>query len=442
MKKIKLLSNTEKDAKNLVQIYLETGSPKKPFDKDSKFLPKEGGYTIFVDPSEFKWYQKAARTIASLKVFSLNLQGSVALTKEQFYWFLIALYDGQHELKVASVFDKETCKKLENTVNTVNQFRAIADSDSKESTPSKLVEKLFSLIKDACDTTGNHAKLNLIKRGDEKFKKFTGLNAVGFASTQDPCMGIIDVVPKALSKDAPIDMALVGKGITFDTGGYSLKPDKYMETMRTDKTAVVYLAGAVTLAILQGLKKRVRLYLCCSENMVSGQGMLPGDVLTYPNGVTVEINNTDAEGRLVLADGLLQACKDKPQFILDMATLTGAAKIAVGRDMFSVIAQNQEHSKALCEAFDANDEMYWQLPLCAFHKRFLSSRRADMTNSGHGDGAPGASVAASFLSSFVEKDIPWVHIDLSSAYLPDGSPFLAAGPTGSTILGLSYYLTK
>ena len=86
--------------------------------------------------------------------------------------------------------------------------------------------------------------------------------------------------------------------------------------------------------------------------------------------------------------------------------------------------------------------MYWQLPLCAFHKRFLSSRRADMTNSGHGDGAPGASVAASFLSSFVEKDIPWVHIDLSSAYLPDGSPFLAAGPTGSTILGLSYYLTK
>ena len=106
MKKIKLLSNTEKDAKNLVQIYLETGSPKKPFDKDSKFEPKEGGYTIFVDPSEFKWYQKAARTIASLKVFSLNLQGSVALTKEQFYWFLIALYDGQHELKLASVFDK------------------------------------------------------------------------------------------------------------------------------------------------------------------------------------------------------------------------------------------------------------------------------------------------------------------------------------------------
>lgn len=123
-----------------------------------------------------------------------------------------------------------------------------------------------------------------------------------------------------------------------------------------------------------------------------------------------------------------------------MATLTGAAKVAVGRDMFTVITRDSELNPSLKKAFDENDEMYWQLPLASYHRRFLSSTRADMTNSGHGDGAPGSSVAASFLSEFVNRDIPWVHIDLSSAYLPSGSPFLACGPTGSTILGLSEFL--
>ena len=233
---------------------------------------------------------------------------------------------------------------------------------------------------------------------------------------------------------------MVGKGITFDTGGYSLKPEKFMETMRTDKTAVIYLSGALCLALKLGLKKRCRLYLCCSENMVSGRGMLPGDIIKYPNDISVEINNTDAEGRLVLADGLLKASLDNPAFILDMATLTGAAKVAVGRDMFSVLTRESALDPSLKSALDGCGEMYWQLPLAPYHRRFLSSRRATVTNSGHGEGAPGSSVAASFLEQFVKKDIPWVHIDLSSAYLPDGSPFLAAGPTGSTILGLATFL--
>lgn len=170
--------------------------------------------------------------------------------------------------------------------------------------------------------------------------------------------------------------------------------------------------------------------------------MLPGDIVTYPNGISVEINNTDAEGRLVLADGLLQAGEDKAQYVLDMATLTGAAKIAVGRDMFSVLTKEKELDKSLVSAFEKTGEMYWQLPLAQYHRRFLSSRRATVTNSGHGEGAPGSSVAASFLEQFVDKNTPWVHIDLSSAYLPDGSPFLAAGPTGSTILGLATWLCE
>ena len=332
--------------------------------------------------------------------------------------------------------------KVAMTANTVSVFRKIADSDSKISTPEKVINVLFDLVKEAADAQGDSASLKLIKRGDLEFEKYAGLNAVGFASDEDPCMGIIDYVPKCCQKDSPVQVALVGKGITFDTGGYSLKPDKYMETMRTDKTAVVYLCGAVTLAAKLGIKKHVRLYLCCSENMVSGRGMLPGDIVTYPNGISVEINNTDAEGRLVLADGLLQAGEDKAQYVLDMATLTGAAKIAVGRDMFSVLTKEKVLDKSLVSAFEKPGEMYWQLPLAQYHRRFLSSRRATVTNSGHGEGAPGSSVAASFLEQFVDKNTPWVHIDLSSAYLPDGSPFLAAGPTGSTILGLATWLCE
>lgn len=442
----KLLSDSDKNVsvnEKLVAVTLKNGKAKAPYSEDCAFAPNaEGGYDVFVNSDDFKWYQTAARTIASLKLYSFSLKSETALTELDLYWFLTALYDGRHDYTVSCSFNEDVLSKVAMTVNTVDQFRKVADSDSKISTPEKVVSVLFDLVKEAADEKGDSASLNLIRRGDPDFQKYAGLNAVGFASDEDPCMGIIDYLPKGLSKDAPVEIGLVGKGITFDTGGYSLKPDRYMETMRTDKTAVVYLCGAVTLAARLGLKKHVRLYLCCSENMVSGRGMLPGDIVTYPNGVTVEINNTDAEGRLVLADGLLQAREDKALYILDMATLTGAAKIAVGRDMFSVLSREKTADENLLSAFDKTGEMYWLLPLSPYHRRFLSSRRATVTNSGHGEGAPGASVAASFLEQFVDKDTPWVHIDLSSAYLPDGSPFLAAGPTGSTILGLATWLCK
>ena len=442
----KLFSSNTKNAsanEELVAVTLKEGTAKAPFSKDSAFAPNaNGGYDVFVNTNDFKWYQVAAKTIASLKLYNFEFKSDVALSELELYWFLTALYDGKHDYTVSCDYAQNVLDKVAMTVNTVSVFRKIADSDSKISTPEKVINVLFDLVKEAADAQGDSASLKLIKRGDLEFEKYAGLNAVGFASDEDPCMGIIDYVPKCCQKDSPVQVALVGKGITFDTGGYSLKPDKYMETMRTDKTAVVYLCGAVTLAAKLGIKKHVRLYLCCSENMVSGRGMLPGDIVTYPNGISVEINNTDAEGRLVLADGLLQAGEDKAQYVLDMATLTGAAKIAVGRDMFSVLTKEKELDKSLVSAFEKTGEMYWQLPLAQYHRRFLSSRRATVTNSGHGEGAPGSSVAASFLEQFVDKNTPWVHIDLSSAYLPDGSPFLAAGPTGSTILGLATWLCE
>ncbi len=439
---IKLFSQYSSEMK-LVPICLKEGTADSPFDSESKFIPSaNGGYDVFVNTSDLKWYQNAARVISSLGCFSIRLSSEVKLNESEFYWFVTALYDGIHDINVEYDLGSDVLSKIETTVNLVSKFRALADTDSKISTPTGIVKVLFNEIESVAKECGAHASLSLLKRGDTAFESCVGLKNVGLASDEDPCMGIIDVIPGNLEANSSVDVALVGKGITFDTGGYSLKPEKFMETMRTDKTAVIYLSGAVCLALKLGLKKRVRLYLCCSENMVSGRGMLPGDVIKYPNDISVEINNTDAEGRLVLADGLIKASNDKPGFILDMATLTGAAKVAVGRDMFSVLTRECELDKNLKNCFDRTDEMYWQLPLSPYHRRFLSSRRATVTNSGHGEGAPGSSVAASFLEQFVDKSIPWVHIDLSSAYLPDGSPFLAAGPTGSTILGLATWLSE
>jgi len=437
---IKLFPHYASEMK-LVSVNLREGKVEAPFDAETKFAPSaNGGYDIFVNSSDFKWFQNAARTVASLGCYSIRLTSEKKLTENEFYWFVTALYDGIHDINIEYDLDSEALAKIESTANLVSEFRALADTDSKISTPVSVVNRVFELIEKTASECDAKASLNLIKRGDKDFESCVGLKSVGLASDEAPCLGIIDVIPSGLNENAPLDVAMVGKGITFDTGGYSLKPEKFMETMRTDKTAVIYLSGALCLALKLGLKKRCRLYLCCSENMVSGRGMLPGDIIKYPNDISVEINNTDAEGRLVLADGLLKASADNPAFIIDMATLTGAAKVAVGRDMFSVLTREQSLDSGLKSAFDNCDEMYWQLPLAPYHRRFLSSRRATVTNSGHGEGAPGSSVAASFLEQFVKKDIPWVHIDLSSAYLPDGSPFLAAGPTGSTILGLATFL--
>lgn len=129
-------------------------------------------------------------------------------------------------------------------------------------------------------------------------------------------------------KEAPVFACLVGKGITFDTGGYSLKQSAFMDSMKSDMGGAATITGALAFAITRGLNKRVKLYLCCADNMVSGNAFKLGDIIRYRNGKNVEVMNTDAEGRLVLADGLIDASAQKPELIIDMATLTGAAKTA------------------------------------------------------------------------------------------------------------------
>ncbi len=227
--------------------------------------------------------------------------------------------------------------------------------------------------------------------------------------------------------------SLVGKGVTFDSGGYSIKSSAGMFEMKCDMGGAAVVAGALALAIKQGLTKRVKLFLCCAENMISNDAYKLGDILTYKNGVTVEVANTDAEGRLILADGLMAAGETGSPLIIDAATLTGAAMSATGGVYTALFSLDKQLSVQAQQAADVVKEPLWQLPLETWHKTNCPSAFADTANSTtqKGGGAGGASNAAGFLSRFVPNEGKgWLHLDLAAAYNGSAGNLWAAGATG------------
>ncbi|MDV2858139.1 aminopeptidase PepB [Oceanimonas sp. CAM02] len=269
-----------------------------------------------------------------------------------------------------------------------------------------------------------------------------GIYEVGRGSSRPPTLLELDYNPGG-NPNAPVAACLVGKGITFDSGGYSIKPSDGMSVMKSDMGGAATVTGALALAISRGLNYRVKLFLCCAENLVSGHAFKLGDILTYRNGLTVEILNTDAEGRLVLADGLLAASATGAPFILDAATLTGAAKMALGRDYNAVFSMNDELALQTVQAAKAEGEKAWPLPLEPFHQGLLTSSFADMANIHAGEGQAGASTAAAFLSRFVpDNGRSWVHMDLSGSYQKVPNDLWAAGGKGHGVRTIAAMLAQ
>jgi leucyl aminopeptidase len=225
-------------------------------------------------------------------------------------------------------------------------------------------------------------------------------------------------------------LALVGKGIMYDSGGISLKPsDNFHQNMKMDMSGAA--AVLATMSVLRDLRCRTKVtaWLMCTDNMPSGSALKLGDVLTMRNGKTVEIHNTDAEGRLVLADGLSLAVEEAPDAIVDIATLTGAALVATGASIAPVLGTSQALVDQLLERSDATDEPIWQLPLATKrYRKLLDSLVADMRNIG---GPHGGTITASiFLSEFV-GDVPWAHLDIAGPMMVDGDDGIyAKGATG------------
>lgn len=254
-----------------------------------------------------------------------------------------------------------------------------------------------------------------------------GILGVGQASVSPPRLIRLDYTPAKAGRRTP-HVVLVGKGITFDSGGLSIKPAESMQTMKRDMTG-----GAVVIAVLGALADlgcpvRVTGLVAAAENAVSGNALRPGDVVTHYGGRTSEVTNTDAEGRLVLADALAWAVDElKPDAIVDVATLTGAMKVALGQAMGGYFANDDALAEALRVAAAEAGEPLWRMPLVADYEEKLSSKVADADNA---PGGAGAITAALFLQHFV-GDVPWAHLDVASAGdSPKESFEWTEGPTG------------
>jgi leucyl aminopeptidase len=250
--------------------------------------------------------------------------------------------------------------------------------------------------------------------------------SVSQGSPEPPALIVLRYEPEGL-KEGPV-LGLVGKGITFDTGGISIKPADHMEMMKYDMAGGAAMIGAMRAIALLKPKVRVIAIICAAENMPSGTAQKPGDVQTAMSGKTIEIINTDAEGRLVLADGLTYARQLGATHLIDAATLTGAISVALGKIMAGAFSNDDAAYSKFETALAISGEKFWRLPLGDAYADLIKSDIGDIKNTGGRWG--GAIIAAEFLHVFAE-DTPWIHLDIAgTAWVEDSRPFIAKGPSG------------
>jgi leucyl aminopeptidase len=267
---------------------------------------------------------------------------------------------------------------------------------------------------------------------------FGGLQAVNLGANNPARMVVMRYTPQGATKT----VAFVGKGIVFDSGGLSIKPAAGMETMKTDMAGAAAVMGAVKAIADLGLVVNVTGITPFTENMTGGSALRPGDVMRAYNGKTMEVLNTDAEGRLVLADGLALAVEDEPDLVVDIATLTGACKVALGPLVGGLIAKQDEAADLVLNASQAAGEAMWRLPFVEEYRSMLDSDIADMKNIGGRWG--GAITAAIILSEFV-GDTPWVHLDIAGPGRADKTEhYVSKGGSGfgvRTLIAVAQSLT-
>lgn len=237
--------------------------------------------------------------------------------------------------------------------------------------------------------------------------------AVSKGSDEPPFLVKLEYRPKKARKT----IALVGKGVTFDSGGLSIKPASGMETMKCDMSGAAAVLGAIEAAARLKLDVTVRAYLPLTENMINGKATRPGDVVKSRAGKTVEILNTDAEGRLILADALSVAIDDKCDFVIDVATLTGACVVALGPDIAGLFSTDDKLAEVIAESAAGAGERVWRMPLPPHYLELTKSSIADLKNTGGREG--GAITAALFLKEFVD-DTPWAHLDIAGPAFTSG----------------------
>lgn len=302
-------------------------------------------------------------------------------------------------------------------------LRDLVNAPPEDMGPAALEAECEKLAK------AHKAELTVV-RGDALEQDYPMVHAVGRAAARHHAPRLMHLTWGDPSH--PV-LAVVGKGVCFDSGGLDIKPASGMRLMKKDMGGAAHALALAGLIMGARLKVRLHLLIPAVENAISGNAFRPGDILKTRKGLSVEIDNTDAEGRLILGDALTRASEENPDLIVDFATLTGAARVALGPDLPALFARRDETAEAFLAAGRANDDPAWRLPLHEAYREYLASDVADMANSGPGPFA-GASVAGLFLDRFVgaKEDgtpIDWVHFD-TFAWTPAPKPGRARGGHG------------
>ena len=313
--------------------------------------------------------------------------------------------------------------------------RELAATPSLEKTPQWMVDRIRALAGDA--------RLDVTVWDEKRLdaEGFGGISAVGRGSARPPRLVRLDYTPTGAPSGRVV---LVGKGITFDSGGLSLKPLDNMKLMKTDMSGAAAVIGTMSALHRLGIRRRVTALLPLAENLLGGDAMRPGDVLRHYGGRYVEVLNTDAEGRLVLADALAYAVAHlDPEVVIDIATLTGAATLGLGRRHAALYSTSPSLRDALVAAGARGGERLWPMPLVEDYRDSLDSPVADLANIGDSSKnySGGSIVAALFLREFV-GDVPWAHLDIAGPARADADEDeITKGPTGFGVRTLLRYLS-
>lgn len=422
-----------------MKITLSTQPADARWGEKATYSINNDGITLHLNGSDdLGLIQRAARKIDGLGIKHVSLTGEGWDTDRS--WAFSAGFKGPkgtRKIEWANL-DAAAQKELESRLKIIDWVRDTINAPAEELGPEQLAQRAVDLL---CGVAGDNMSYRITKGEDLREQNYMGLHTVGRGSERPPVLLALDYNPSG-DKQAPVYACLVGKGITFDSGGYSLKQSAFMDSMKSDMGGAATITGALAFAITRGLNKRVKLYLCCADNMVSGNAFKLGDIIRYRNGKNVEVMNTDAEGRLVLADGLIDASAQKPELIIDMATLTGAAKTALGNDYHALFSFDDKLAARLLASAAAENEPFWRLPLAEFHRSQLPSNFAELNNTASAAYPAGASTAAGFLSHFVENYREgWLHIDCSATYRKAAVEQWSAGATGLGVRTIANLLT-
>ncbi len=425
-----------------------------PKDKIKKY--SLGEYNIFaavVDNkmSNLKWQQFGAECYKKLK--------DCRTLKAQFLGFNDdAYFDFAFGLELASYrFDKYFTKKEESFFPKLEEIEFVGIKDFSNYKDFSAVANCVRYARDLINEPANNMTPEILSADirrleylgleveilDEKQMKEREFNlalAVGQGSVNPPRIAILKW--RGNSDESDFKIGLVGKGVTFDSGGISLKPAANMGDMKQDMAGSAVMVATMKALALQKIKQNVVAVVGLVENMPSGSATRPGDIIRSMSGQTVEIANTDAEGRLVLADCLTYIQKNySPEYVIDMATLTGAIVVALGNTFAGLFSNNEKFSNSIKKAGEICGERVWQMPVDKEYDKQMDSSVADMTNTG--GRSAGSATAACFLQRFVEKNTKWAHIDIAGMDLSKGTnDMYPKGASGYGVILLNEVLKK